>query len=179
MRWYKELILPAGLLFALIIGAGMFGLPFIFVKSGLLTGFLYLIFFAAVSLAIHLMYADIITATDGKHRFVGYAEIYLGFLGKWAAVLTVIVGLFLTLAIYLILSVSFMKLLLPGLPSDLGAIIFWAMGSGVVVLSLTRLANFEVMTELAMAVIIGILFLIGFTRVDFQTIVSQPLVNFN
>ena len=33
------------------------------------------------------MYADIITATDGKHRFVGYAEIYLGFLGKWAALI--------------------------------------------------------------------------------------------
>ena len=157
----------------------MFGLPFVFVKSGLLTGFLYLIFFAAVSLAIHLMYSDVITATEGKHRFVGYAEIYLGFVGKWAAVLTVIVGLFLTLAIYLILSVSFMKLIFPGLPPDLGAVIFWIMGSGVVVLSLARLANFEVLVELAMAVIIGILFLVGFTRVDFQAIVSQPLVNFN
>src|SRR3989344_3826216 len=157
----------------------MFGLPFVFVKSGLLTWFLYLIFFAAVSLAIHLMYSDVITATEGKHRFVGYAEIYLGFVGKWAAVLTVIVGLFLTLAIYLILSVSFMKLIFPGLPPDLGAVIFWIMGSGVVVLSLARLANFEVLVELAMAVIIGILFLVGFTRVDFQAIVSQPLVNFN
>ena len=106
-------------------------------------------------MAIHLMYSDVITATEGKHRFVGYAEIYLGFVGKWAAVLTVIVGLFLTLAIYLILSVSFMKLIFPGLPPDLGAVIFWIMGSGVVVLSLARPANFEVLVELAMAVIIG------------------------
>ena len=179
MRWYKELILPAGLLSALIIGAGMFALPYVFVKAGFLAGFLYLVLGAAIFSTLHVMYAEVIELTPGKHRFVGYAEIYLGRAGKWMSIVAVLLGIILTLTIYLILSASFIKLLAPDLSSTISVLIFWTLGSAVVLMSLNRLANFEFAVTLAMVGIVAILFILGFTRTDLGTLSSLPVINPN
>ena len=105
---FKNVILPASLLAGTIIGAGVFALPYVFVKAGILTGLFYLLIFSAVFTLIHLMYADIILRTKENRRFFGYAEIYLGSWGKWPAILITIVGMIFVLTVYLILSVSFL-----------------------------------------------------------------------
>jgi len=178
-KWYKEFILPAGLLSALIIGAGMFALPYVFVEAGFLAGFLYLVLGAAIFSTLHVMYAEVIESTPGKHRFVGYAEIYLGFTGKWASVVAVLLGMILTLTVYLILSASFIKLLAPDLSSTVSVLIFWALGSAVVLISLNRLANFEFAVTLAMVGIVAILFILGFTMADLGALSSLPVLNLN
>lgn len=178
-KLYKELILPAGLLSALIIGAGMFALPYVFMKAGFLAGFLYLALGAAVFSTLHVMYAQIIESTPGKHRFVGYAEIHLGVAAKWTAVIAVLLGMVLTLTVYLILSTSFIKLLAPELSSTISVLIFWALGSVVVLMSLSRLANFEFSVTLAMVGIVAILFILGFMRTDLGLLSSLPVINPN
>ncbi|PJC65396.1 MAG: hypothetical protein CO020_00880 [Candidatus Colwellbacteria bacterium CG_4_9_14_0_2_um_filter_50_12] len=177
---YKELILPAGLLSALIIGAGMFALPYVFREAGFLAGFLYLAVFAAVFSTVHLMYSEIIAGTPGRHRFVGYAEIYLGRAGKWLSVVAVLSGLLLTLTIYLILSVSFIKLVSPALPPVVGALLFWFMGSVVVAMSLSRVANFEFAVAAAMVVIVVVLFVLGLAKTDFRSLLllAKPVRGF-
>jgi len=157
----------------------MFALPYIFSKVGLLVGLLYLALFAAVFSTIHLMYSDVIASTSGKHRFVGYSEIYLGKVGKWVSVITVLVGLLLTLTIYLILSASFIGLIAPSLPPTLGVIGFWLMGSAVIIMSLNRLANFEFAVTVAMIAIIVILFLFGLGQVDFSNLKLLAPGNYN
>ena len=85
---YRSIFLPASILSGVIIGAGMFALPFIFESVGLATGFFYLAFFAAALILVYLVYADLVVRTPGKHRFVGYARIYFGDLGFWFAIFT-------------------------------------------------------------------------------------------
>jgi amino acid permease len=177
LRWYKDFILPAGLLSALIIGAGMFALPYVFVQAGFLAGFLYLALGAAVFSTLHVMYSEVIEATPGKHRFVGYARIHLGSIGKWISVATVLFGMILTLTVYLILSTSFIKLIFPALPPTASVILFWALGSVVVLMSLNRLANFEFAVTLAMVGIVGTLFVLGFSESNLGSLTSFPIIN--
>lgn len=153
----------------------MFVLPYVFVQTGFLAGFLYLALFAAVFATVHLMYAQVILGTQGEHRFVGYADIYLGKLGKWGAVITTLLGLIITLAIYIILSASFIRLVLP-ISTVTAALIFWALGSVVIILSLRRLANFEFLVTVAMSTIVVVLFVLGFGRANFAEL---PLLSQN
>ncbi|MBI1839011.1 MAG: hypothetical protein HYR95_01780 [Candidatus Colwellbacteria bacterium] len=175
-KWYKEVVMPAGLLAALIIGAGMFALPYVFSEAGFVTGFFYLALFAAVFGTVHLMYAEVIIGTKGEHRFVGYAQIYLGTGAKSVSVVTTLVGLLLTLAIYIILSVSFIKLVFPAIPSTAAAIAFWALGSMVIVFSLKKLAILESIVTPALIGIVLILFIFGVSAVG---TVSLPGISGN
>lgn len=167
-RWYKNIIIPAGLQSALIIGAGMFSLPFVFEKAGWLLGFFYLTVFALVFIIVHLMYAAVIRHTVEDHRFVGYAKIYLGQTGFWLSVLVTIFALILVLTIYLILSVSFIKLILPSLDPFFGVVVFWLAGTTAVLLGIKRLAGAEFWIAFGMIVLVVVIFAgaVGFT--DFQ-----------
>ncbi len=146
-----------------IIGAGVFSLPFIFSKVGIFVGLFYLIALSVVSFGIHLMYADIIVRTnESHHRFPGYAKIYLGEKAEWLSSLIVITTLLLTLTVYLILSLSFAKLISPSFPDLLKILIFWALGSFAIFLSVRKAALFESITTLITILIVLIIFGFGF-----------------
>src|SRR5271157_5851443 len=129
---FKKFILPSSLLMASIIGAGIFALPYVFQKAGIIVGLFYLIIFAAVFALIHLMYGDVIIKTGERHRFVGYANKYLGVGGRWLAVLTSIIGTLFILTVYLILAISFIKLLWPAGPETYKILIFWIIASAAI-----------------------------------------------
>ena len=160
-QWYKEIGLPAGLLSSLIIGAGIFALPYVFYRAGLWAGLFYLIVFTVVFVAVHKMYARVIENTHGKHRFVGYAEIYLGKPGFVTAIFTTAVGFTLTLVAYISLASEFIRLVIPGIGNLYAPYVFWAIGSLSVVLSLKRIANLEIAITVAMGLIVGVLFFAG------------------
>ena len=81
------------------IGIGMYGIPFVFVKSSLSVG---LFFFCLVTLLIlctNLLYGEVILRTHRRHQFVGYVHHYLGLwpqrfnkLNFWLAVYGALVG---------------------------------------------------------------------------------------
>lgn len=96
------------MLIGTIIGAGIFGLPYVAAKIGLFPAIAYLLIIAAVVTLMHLLYGEVVLRTRGKHRLVGYAEIYLGIWGKRAATLSVILGSYAGLLIYIILSGVFL-----------------------------------------------------------------------
>ncbi len=172
---FKNIILPASLLAGTIIGAGVFALPYVFVKAGILTGLFYLLIFSAVFTLIHLMYADIILRTKENRRFFGYAEIYLGKWGKWSAILTTIVGMIFILTVYLILSVSFFNLVPQNLvfPDIYKILIFWLFGSLAVFMGINRLAIAEFLITLGIAAIILIIFGYGFGNLGQAVLISS------
>ncbi|MDP2650730.1 MAG: aromatic amino acid transport family protein, partial [bacterium] len=135
-RWYKELILPAALLSSLIIGAGMFALPYLFNAAGILTGVFYLITSTFIFSIIHLRYGEVIEKTSGKHRFAGYARIYLGKRGFWLGAIVAGVGLTLVLTAYLALGPFFLRLFVPALGDSLNLYLFWGVGAVAILLSL-------------------------------------------
>ena len=174
-RWYKELILPAALLSSLIIGAGMFALPYLFNAAGILTGVFYLIASTFIFSIIHLRYGEVIEKTSGKHRFAGYARIYLGRRGFWLGAIVAGVGLTLVLTAYLALGPVFLRLLVPALGDSLNLYLFWGVGAMAILLSLNRLKNFESLAVVAMLAIILVLF--GFGLGERESATGLPLFN--
>lgn len=94
------------------IGAGIFGIPFAFLKGGVSLGILYLITLTTVNLILNLAYGEIILRTKGDHQLAGYAQIYLGSGAKRFTSIAQILGLFGAMLAYIILSVDFLAILL-------------------------------------------------------------------
>ena len=158
---YRNVILPAAWLAGTIIGAGVFALPFVFEKAGILTGLFYLAIFGVFLSFLYLMYADVIIKTKEAHRFVGYVKNYLGrFAGKLST-LTSIIGLLVSMVVYLILAISFINLLAPSLPDLYKVLIFWFISALTVFLKIKRLAFLEFLVTAAIIVIILIIFVFG------------------
>src|SRR3989344_3302113 len=140
--WYSNFLLPTSILVDLIIGAGVFTLPYIFTQSGFFLGFLYLIIFGILALFVHLMYAEIVVKTKERHRLVGYANLYLGKWGFYPALFMVIVGDVLVLGVFLILGISFFSLVWAP-PIWLQLLILWGLGSVFIFVSKNLMAESE------------------------------------
>jgi len=176
---YKNTILPASLLAGTIIGAGIFALPFVFMNAGIIAGLFYLIIFCLVFILIHLMYAEVIIKTNGEHRFPGYAKIYLGKFGFFLATLTDILGMLLVLTVFLILSASFLNLILPSgfaVSEILKVLLFWFLGSAAIFLEIRSMAFSEFLILIGIILIALMIFIFG--AFNFAKIASFPLLNF-
>ncbi|MEK7555587.1 MAG: aromatic amino acid transport family protein [Patescibacteria group bacterium] len=175
---FRNIILPSSLLAGTIIGAGIFALPFLFNKAGILTGLFYLTAGGAIFTLIHLIYADIIVRTKENHRFAGYAKIYFGSFGEWSAILITLVGMVFTLTVYLVLSTSFLNFVLSGivLPDIFKILIFWFLGSAAIFMGINRLAVSEFLITVGIAAIILLIFI--YDLAGHKTI-SAPLFDFN
>ncbi|MDP3772601.1 MAG: aromatic amino acid transport family protein [bacterium] len=100
------------LLSGMIIGVGMFGIPFVFARAGFLLGALELLILTGVIAAVHMLYGEVVLHTSGRHRLPGYARLYLGRMGARVAWFTTLFGNFGTLLLYLIAGGIFLKTLL-------------------------------------------------------------------
>jgi len=160
MEIYRNIILPASILSGTIIGAGMFSLPFVFKEVGLPTGLFYLLFFSSVYIFIYLLYADLILRTEGEHRFVGYARMYLGNIGFWISLLIGLVQLFFVLTIYLILAPSFSGLFI-GDDYIYQLLAFWLLGSLAILFNTRRIALLEFLIVAGITAIIFSIFGFG------------------
>ena len=107
----KKNLQAAAILVGTIVGVGTFGIPYVFAQAGFFVGLGHLAALSAVMLAIHLMYGEIVLRTQEKHRFIGYADIYLGTWGRRIAIPMVVVGIFGTLLAYTIVGGNFTALL--------------------------------------------------------------------
>lgn len=161
MDFWKEKIVPSSLLAGTIIGAGIFSLPFVFVKAGIATSFLLLAIFTLAFIVIHLMYADVIKREGDHHRFAGFAKIYFGRLGYWLSILMTIVEMFFVLAIYLILASSFSNLIFPQIPEVQKVLVFWVVGSIIIFSGTKKLAFSEFLATLGIFLSIAVIIYLG------------------
>lgn len=104
MKFLEAVFILSGM----IIGAGMFGIPFSFVQAGFWLGTIELFILAAVILFVHLLYGEIVLGTHELHQLPGYVRTYLGpgvARLSWASALFGILG---TLLAYVILGTFFL-----------------------------------------------------------------------
>lgn len=143
-----------------IIGAGIFGVPYIFSKSGLLAGLLELALIAGALVLAHLLYGEVILRTSGRHRLVGFAGRYLGNSGKVVASASNVLGAVGALLAYTILGGVFLWQLLGSvLPLSLFSfqLLFFGVMAVLVISGLKFVSRVEgVLTFLLFAVILGI-----------------------
>lgn len=114
----------------MIIGAGMFGIPFSFARAGFWLGTLELVILAGVMLVFHLFYTEIVLQTPKTHRLPGYVHEYLGKKSYKLAWVSSIFGITGSLLAYVILGSVFLNNLLPnfwaGTPYVSSDYFFWA-----------------------------------------------------
>ncbi|TSC74299.1 MAG: aromatic amino acid permease [Parcubacteria group bacterium Gr01-1014_44] len=91
-----------------VIGVGIFGVPFVFAKAGLLTGLLFLVGLAVLILAVNLAYGEVILRTDQAHQLVGYAGIYLGDFAKKLTFFAFVLGIYSALLAYIVVAGEFL-----------------------------------------------------------------------
>lgn len=104
MKFLEAVLILSGM----IIGAGMFGIPYAFSRAGFWLGVFELILLAALVTGAHLAYGEVVLRTNTFHRMPGYARIYLGKIPAALAWLSAIFGILGALLAYLILSGVFL-----------------------------------------------------------------------
>jgi len=123
-----------GLLVGMIVGAGVFALPYVFSKAGVSWGIFHFAIAFIILLFLHLLYGEIAYFTQGKHRFTGYVEIFLGKWAKQLAFLTTIASYYGSLLVYGLLAGLFLSNIFNQLSSTTFAIIFFIV-TGILVFS--------------------------------------------
>lgn len=124
------------LLSGMIIGAGMFAIPFSFHAAGFWLGTAELILLSAVVLTLHLLYAEIVLATPQFHRLPGYIRLYLGRGAAAVSWASSVFGAGGTLLAYLILGAVFLQTIIAPLGKASHAAL--AVGLAVVVALITH-----------------------------------------
>lgn len=147
-----------------IIGVGIFGVPFVFAQVGLTIGLAFFITITAIVLLQHIMYAEVIERTQGKHRLTGYANIYFGKLAKNFMGISVLVGISGALVAYIAFANGFLTILFGSLfgIEYLWGVVFW------VVMSIGILMGRRAITR-------GEVFLLGLLLLVFSIIIVRGL----
>jgi tyrosine-specific transport protein len=108
----KNFIPAVAVMVGYVIGVGMFGLPFLVSKAGVVSFFLLLIVLGFAQYFVHLVYANVILSVKQLHRMPGYAGIYLGTKWKHMTFVAKLVGNLGALLAYIIITGIFLNQLL-------------------------------------------------------------------
>ena len=163
----KNSLLGIGSLIGTIIGAGVFGIPYIVARSGVLTSFFYFLILGFLVLFLHLFFGEIILRTKEKHRLVGYAEKYLGKKAKILVTISVVFGTVGALLAYIILGGSFLKIIFPFPFSSFQlSLILWAILSFFVFWGIKSIAPFELLMNIGLFGAFFLIFLLCFPKIE-------------
>lgn len=74
----KQTLAGIGIMVGMIIGSGVFALPYVVAQSGVVLGIVAALLALALAWVMHHAYAEIVLRTPQKHRLPGYVRFYLG-----------------------------------------------------------------------------------------------------
>lgn len=124
----------------LILGAGIFALPYVFAKAGLFWGLFHFFLVFCLLLYLSYLYGEISFFTKGNHRFTGYVEILAGKEVKPFALVSTLVSFYGALLIYGVLGGIFMKTILNGQAVGFYTCMFFIVAGLLTLLSLKNLS---------------------------------------
>ena len=162
-----------------IMGAGILGLPFVFAKSGFLSGLFWLILLGTIMIFLNLTLGEITLRTKGIHQLPGYAEKYLGKWGKGAMFFAVIFGVYSALLAYLVGEGESISNILPGNinPIFLG-IIFWGIMTFLLQRGISQLKKIEIYGVGIIILIILGMFIQFFPQIQVENFATINSENF-
>jgi len=130
-----------GIIVGLMFGAGVFALPYVIVKAGLLWGSIFFIIALLLTIFLLFLYSEVAYYTEGRHRFTGYVELILGRNFKKIAFLITIAAYYGTLLVYGMLGGAFLSNFFGGANSFLLSMLFFAVGAALLFLRLGGVAS--------------------------------------
>ncbi len=176
----KNFISAVSLLIGTIIGVGIFGLPYVAAKVGVLVTIGYIILLGLVTMIISMAYAEIICCTSGNHRLVGYSEKYLGKMFKLVATFSLLFGFFGSLLAYVIVSGQFLQILLAdvfSLSAFSYSLIFLACGSILIYAGIKSIVKTEVFMTIFLIAIIVLLFFVSLGKINTANLMTVDWKN--
>jgi len=156
----NSFLLALSTLIGTIIGAGIFGLPYVVSKSGVVPSLFYFVILGGVVLLLHLFVGEIVLRTPGKHRLIGYSEIYLGSWAKKLITISTVVGIVGTLLAYIIVAGDFLEIVFASMFSVSGtvySIVVWAVLSLFILKGIQAIAKIELFMNIALFSVIGVI----------------------
>ena len=163
----KNFILAVASLIGTIIGAGVFGIPYVMAKSGILFCLFYFLILGATVLLLHLFFGEVVLRTKQKHRLVGYAEKYLGKKAKALAAFATIFGTIGALLVYIILGGHFLKLIFPLSVSSFQLSLFlWVVLSFFIFLGMKSIAWVQLLMNAGFLGAVLLIFFYSFPKID-------------
>lgn len=167
----KKFFLALAILIGTIVGAGIFGIPYVISKSGILVGLFYFLILGGAVLLLHLFFGEIVLRTEGKHRLIGYSQKYLGKWGKFLITIATVLGTVGALLAYIIIGGDFLKIIFSpylNLPPVYFSLIFWLILSYFVFWGLRLIAPVELLMNILCFLIIILIFGFSFPKINLQ-----------
>lgn len=166
----KNFYFALATLIGTIIGAGIFGLPYVFYHSGIFLGVIYLLVLGFITMLIHLLYGEIILRTDKIHRLVGYGEKYLGQPAKMILTLSLIFGLYGSSIAYIILGGEFLNNIFGQFffhNQFFYSLIFFAVTTVLVYFGLRAFEESEFFLTILLLITVIIILVLGLAKINF------------
>lgn len=163
------------ILIGTIVGVGVFGIPFSFAKAGFLSGLLFLVFVGFLSLAVNLIFGEIVLRTKEIHQFTGYAKIYLGQGTKILASFAWFLSIYGALLAYIIISGNFLfNILISQFYNDPFIYSFWffIFVSLAVLTGLKTVARFELFMVLFFILVVFLVFILGIPKIELENLTT-------
>src|SRR3989338_1379551 len=104
MKFLEAVLILSGM----IIGVGMFGIPFSFVSVGFWLGALELLVIAGAMTWLHLLYGEVVLKTPQPHRLPGYVRTHLGKHTAWISWASAFFGILGSLLAYIVVGSIFL-----------------------------------------------------------------------
>lgn len=167
----KNFFLALAILIGTIVGAGIFGIPYVISKSGILVGLFYFLILGGAVLLLHLFFGEIVLRTEGKHRLIGYSQKYLGKWGKFLITIATVLGTVGALLAYIIIGGDFLKIIFSpylNLPPVYFSLIFWLILSCFIFRGLRSIAPVELLMNILFFLIIILIFGFSFPKINLQ-----------
>ena len=162
----RTFILSLASLLGTIIGAGIFAIPYMVAKSGILICFFYFLVLGAILLFLHLFFGEIVLRTKAKHRLIGYAGKYLGKKAKILTTCSTFFGTTGALLIYIILAGHFLKIIFPSLSFVQASSIVWAILSFLVFFGIRSIARSQLFMNIMLFGVFLLIIFLSFPKIE-------------
>jgi len=165
----NSFVLALSTLVGTIVGAGIFGLPYVISKSGVLPAVFYFFLIGGAVMVLHLLFGEVCLRTKEKHRLIGYSQMYLGRLGKMLVVVSTFFGLLGALLVYIILGGRFLAIALTpffSVSDTTASFVFWIVLSFFVLQGIQFIAKAEFFMNLLLLLFGVIIFVFAFPHVQ-------------
>lgn len=157
------------------IGAGVFGIPFVFSKAGFFVGCIHLCVLGAIMILVSIAYGEVCLRTKGKHQLIGYAGLYAGKKGRILAWLALFLGIYSALVAYTIEVGVFLHAVLSpwwGGSPFIYSLIFFTIMALALFIGLKSIVWIDKIMVLLLLTIIGVLFLFGMPKIDLNHLIT-------
>lgn len=165
----KGTLLAAGTFVGTVIGVGVFGLPYLASRMGLVPLLVLFAILTPLVLIIHLRFASVAEKSTEKQRIPGYVARYLG--ARWGRVSRFVscLGLLGSLLAYLVIGGTFLHILFQpfgDMPLELATFLFFLLGSALIIRGTRSVAWVDLVMMVGFFLIVGIFFFLALPKME-------------